>query len=113
MFLKPSNILLYNKAIDMRKQINGLAILISSLNQDPMEGIYIFYNRSFDKIKLIYFDEGGFCLFYKRLERGIFKIPDLNQEFYSLSASNLQYLLDGLDFSKLPKKKVKKYKIFY
>ena len=113
MLLKPSNILLYNKAIDMRKQIDGLAILVSSLGKDPMEGIYIFYNRSFDKVKMLYFDEGGFCLFYKRLERGMFKIANFDQEFYEITASQLSYLLDGLDFSKLPKRKIKKYKIFY
>jgi len=113
MLLKPSNILLYSKAIDMRKQIDGLSILISTLNKSPVEGIYIFYNRNFDKVKLLYFDEGGFCLFYKRLEKGRFTIPNQEEEFYQITASQLGYLLDGLDFSKLPKKRVRKYKIFY
>ena len=97
----------------MRKQIDGLAILISSLNKNPIDGIYIFYNRNFDKIKLLYFDEGGFCLFYKRLEKGRFTIPNQGEEFYQITASKLGYLLDGLDFSKLPKKRVRKYQIFY
>ena len=113
MLLKPSNILLYNKAIDMRKQIDGLSILISTLDKSPTQGIYIFYNRNFDKVKLLYFDEGGFCLFYKRLEKGRFTIPNQEEEFYQIIASQLCYLLDGLDFSKLPKKRVIKYKIFY
>lgn len=113
MLLKPSNILLYNKAVDMRKQIDGLAMLVSALDKSPTEGIYIFYNSKFDKVKILYFDEGGFCLFYKRLERGRFMLPSRRELFYQVTASELGYLLDGLDFKSLPKKKIKNYRIFY
>lgn len=113
MLLKPANILLYNSAVDMRKSIDGLSVLVSGLGRSPVDGVYIFYNRVFDKVKILYFDEGGFCLFYKRLERGIFRIPDFGEEFYALTASQLSYLLDGLDFSKLRKSSSKKYSIFY
>ncbi len=110
-----NNILLYNKAIDMRKQIDGLVVLVSStLNKNPSDGsAYLFYNRIFDKIKLLYYSEGGFCLFYKRLEKGLFVIPNNRDLSYQISISELSYLLSGLDINLLPKQESNSYKIFY
>jgi transposase len=110
-----NNILLYNKAIDMRKQIDGLVVLVSStLNKNPSDGsAYLFYNRIFDKIKLLYYSEGGFCLFYKSLEKGLFVIPNNRDLSYQISISELSYLLSGLDINLLPKQESNSYKIFY
>ena len=82
----------------MRKGINGLVIMIAdSLLLNPSDGsIYIFYNRSYNKLKLIYWDSNGFCLFYKILEREKFKIPQI-LSLRSLSYQQLRWLFDGLD----------------
>ena len=61
--------------IDMRKGIDGLAMLVQGvLDQDPFTGhLFVFRGRSRAKlIKIIYWDGTGFCLFTKRLEHGVF-----------------------------------------
>lgn len=111
----PSNkIYIYNHPIDMRKQINGLMILTSQLlNKNPSDGnIYIFYNKSFDKLKLLYFSNGGFCLFYKRMESSKFILPKIDDNYYSLTMAELRYLLDGLNLELLPKTVQNNYNIF-
>ena len=52
-------------------------------DQDPTSGhLFLFINRSRDRIKILFWDHGGFCIFYKRLERGTFQLlrsaPDLS-----------------------------------
>ena len=109
-----SKILLYSKPIDMRKSINGLSILISEhLNTNPSNGdIYIFHNKAYDKLKLLYWDRNGFCLWYKRLEIEKFKIP-LIKENRLISYEELRWLCDGLDINKLSGFKKINYKQFY
>ena len=93
----------------------GLVILVSSrLGMNPSDGsCYIFYNRSFDKIKLLYYSEGGFCLFYKRLEKGLCIIPESRDLTYRITSNQLSYLLSGLDIELLSKKPDHNYQIFY
>ena len=65
----PNNcqILLYNKTVDMRKSIDGLSIIISEhLHLNPSDGsIHIFYNKQYDKLKMLYWHKNGFNLLYK------------------------------------------------
>ena len=86
----------------MRKGINGLSIMIAdSLLLNPSDGsIYIFYNKSYDKLKLIYWDRNGFCLFYKILVRDRFKISQI-LSLRSLSYQQLRWLFDGLDIDNI------------
>ncbi len=67
----------YREAADMRKSFDGLCGLVSSrLGHNPMSGdVFIFVNKSRNRIKLLRWEAGGFVLFYKRLERGTFEIP--------------------------------------
>ena len=89
---------LYKEPVDMRKSIDGLSIVVSdNLNVNPMNSeIFVFYNRYGDKIKILYWDKNGFCLWYKRLEKGRFKIP-VGQPKYNMTSEQLRWLLDGLD----------------
>jgi transposase len=109
------NILVFNKAVDMRKQINGLQLVISSeLTQDPGNGdLFIFYNKSFNKLKILYFEEEGYCLLYKKLDKGCFKFPTRGDEYYSISQAELHYLLSGLELKAISKKVQQRAKIFY
>ena len=94
---------LYEVPVDMRKSIDGLSIVVAEkLGKNPTEAneIFLFYNRTADKLKLLYWNRNGFCLFYKRLEKGRFHIPK-TEAGYTLGAEQLRWLLDGLDITKL------------
>jgi len=95
---------------DMRKSIDGLCALIFDADQVPTNNhIYVFCNRVSDKLKLLYWDGNGFCLLYKRLEKGRFKIPQQAKNVL-ISHEELRWLLQGIDFQKLPKAPVFKLK---
>ena len=90
--------------VDFRKGINGLAALVeASMGHDPFsERLFVFCNRRRDRVKLLYWERNGFCLWQKRLEEDRFhwprKWPD---EVITLSAQQLNWLLDGYDISQL------------
>ena len=95
-------ILFYTVPVDMRCSINGLSMIVSArLEMDPAKGdLYLFFNKDRDRIKILYWQGNGFCLWHKRLEREKFKIP-LNQGILTLTLQQLRWLLDGLDYSSL------------
>lgn len=103
---------LYQDKVDMRKQIDGLSIIVSSnMNKDPCSGeIFLFCSKRSDKLKILYWDKNGFALFYKRLEKGSFKIPK-NKEI--LDYEQLCWLLSGLDISNLQGHKRLNYSTFF
>lgn len=104
----PSNlrILLYTPPVDMRKSIDGLCVVTQeNLLENPGCGtIFVFCNRVRDKLKLLYWDSNGFCLVYKRLEKGRFKVPIKGQALL-LNENDLRSLLAGIDFQKAPRKR--------
>jgi len=109
MFLAPPpmKILLCTTPTDMRKSIDGLCLLVDGdLGENPGCGsVYVFCNRARDKLKLLYWDGNGFCLLYKRLEKGRFKLPPLGENLV-LGLSELRWLLQGLNFKDVPKPQV-------
>ncbi len=66
---------LATEPVDMRKSINGLSVLVADkLEISPLSGsLFVFYNKARDKIKILYSDRNGFCLWYKRLEKHRFR----------------------------------------
>ncbi|HQV23640.1 MAG TPA: IS66 family insertion sequence element accessory protein TnpB [Agitococcus sp.] len=89
------------KPMDMRKSFDGMAGLVSSqLNQNPLSGhIFVFFNKRGDKVKLLYWDRNGYCCWYKRLERGVFRLPRVRGNGFTLSMSDLSLLLEGIDLT--------------
>lgn len=69
---------LYREPADMRKSFDSLCGLVTAgLKRDPLSGeVFVFINRRRTHIKLLVWDRNGFVLFYKRLERGSFEIPE-------------------------------------
>ena len=68
--------------------------------QDPCSGhLFLFLNRSRDRLKILFWDRDGFCIFYKRLERGTFQLltASNDKEGIELDYSQLVKLLGGLD----------------
>jgi transposase len=110
-----AKIFIAGASVDMRKSINGLMIaVIENLKGEPQSGsLFVFYNKRIDKIKILYWDRNGFCLWYKRLEKGKFKIPMFDDKCLEMTVRQLNWLLDGLDFTKLKGYKELKYSTFY
>lgn len=88
---------------DMRKEINGLSILVEgALELDPFSGhLFVFCNRGKTTIKVLYWDRNGFCLFQKRLEKHRFQWPESKEEVMEFGTRELTFLLEGLDIRSL------------
>ena len=84
---------------DMRKSINGLALLVEeNFRLDLFTGsLFAFCNRKRDRVKIIYWDRNGFCLWMKRLEKEVFRWPESEMEVIEISQTALGWLLHGLD----------------
>ena len=93
-------IYLHREPVDFRKQINGLAVIVeSAMALDPFaEAFYLFRNRRGDRVKILYWERNGFCLWQKRLERHRFVWPTTESgAVLTLSGMQLNALLDGFD----------------
>jgi len=87
--------------IDARKSIDSLSCLVQDkFNDNPQSGnLFVFFNKGKDKVKILYWDEIGFALYYKRLEKHRFAVPKLTgQSSLEITEVQLQGLLSGLDF---------------
>ena len=87
-------------ATDMRRGFDGLAALVQTqLEADPFSGqIFVFRGRRGDRIKLLWWDGDGLCLFCKRLEQGRFVWPQATSGSVSLTTAQLAMLLEGIDW---------------
>lgn len=109
-------IYVYTQAVDMRKSINGLVvILLETFKQNPQSGdCYLFVNRKHNKIKCLKWDANGFILYYKRLETGQFNYSKyLSDEKTVVTEKQLKALLMGLDFYLLGQHPEDKYQDFF
>jgi len=90
-------------ATDMRKGFDSLASLVeSALTLDPLSGhLFVFRSRRGDRIKILWWDRDGYCLWYKRLERGSFRFPAASTanepKGVEVKAADLMMILDGVD----------------
>jgi transposase len=102
-----NRIYLYRGACDMRKSFDGLSgIIRSELGADPLSGsLFVFVNRRRSMVKLLYWDRDGLALWYKRLEKGCFILPDRYPGDGHIERSDLVMLLEGI----VPKKVGKRY----
>jgi transposase len=85
---------------DMRKGFDGLAALVQlSLHEDPFSGqLFVFRGRRGDRVKILWWDGDGLCLFAKRLERGRFVWPRATDGTVHLTQAQLSMLLEGIDW---------------
>ena len=86
--------------MDMRKQFNGLwALAAETLREDPRQGaLFVFTNKPRDRLKMLYWDGSGVWVLAKRLEKGRFIWPSPADGMVGISASQLAYMLDGIDW---------------
>jgi len=98
-------VFLYRLPTDMRKSFNGLVALTeSALKQDPLSGsLFVFVNRRRDRIKILYWGQSGFCIWYQQLQKGTYQLPAggaLEElETIEVTRSQLSLILDGIDLS--------------
>jgi transposase len=95
-----ARVYLHRAPVDMRKQIDGLALLAKEvIGQDPSSGaLFGFINARRNKLKLLVWEKNGFIVWYKRLERDKFHWPrDHDEQVVTLSGEQLNWLLDGYD----------------
>jgi len=96
-----SQIYLFRNKTDMRKSFCGLCTLVYQHRQVPNDGsYYVFVNRTKTHIKILYWDGDGLALWYKRLEKGTFVIPDDPGDTVVLERRQLAMLMEGI----IPKK---------
>lgn len=88
--------------VDMRKSFDTLsAIVREHLGLNPLSGsLFLFFNKKGDKVKVLFWDRNGFCLHYKRLQRGRFKRPEggsTGTRHLVIDEMALKMLLEGMD----------------
>ena len=101
-----TRIYFYRPSCDMRKSFDGLCGLIrSELGEDPLSGsLFVFLNRRRNMIKCLYWDRDGFAIWFKRLERGCFNLPDIAASDGRIDRLQLTLLLEGVVAKKVSKR---------
>jgi len=100
-----TKVYLARDATDMRRSFRGLLALTEAvLRQESASGhLFMFLNRRRDLMKILYWDGTGFCIWYKRLERGSFQLPAAaaaaEQPGLELSTAQLSLILQGIDLT--------------
>jgi transposase len=104
----PGRVFLCTLATDMRKSFDSLAALVQQhLGQDPLSGdLFVFRSKRGDRLKLLYWDNDGLAIWYKRLEEGTFAFPAPDEQRTAVGShglairpAELAMLLDGIDLA--------------
>ena len=110
----PGRVFVCTLPTDMRKSFDSLAALVQThLDQDALSGdLFVFRSRRGDRIKLLFWDEDGYMLCYKRLEEGTFVLPAADGKRVAVGAhglvlrpAELAMLLDGVDLAHVKRQK--------
>jgi transposase len=99
----PGRVSIYvaTEPLDLRRSFDGLAAIVREvLRQDPLSGaLFLFFNRAADRCKALWWDRSGYCLLYKRLERGTFRAPRAvtpGATSVVIDAAELAKILEGI-----------------
>jgi len=105
--LPTTTIFLATAPTDLRKAYDGLAVLVrQSLGQDPLSGsLYVFCNRRRDRLKILFWEEGGYWLCARRLEQGTFRWPQREEACARYRREELVLLLGGIDLKQTQARK--------
>lgn len=97
-----TRIFVYSQPTDMRKSFNGLSGLVSEhFDTALLSGhLFLFFSRRRDCIKILAWDRDGLVIWYKRLERGSFQLPEFgSQQSLEIDHAELMMLLQGIDLA--------------
>lgn len=97
--LSSTKIFVSNSPVDFRKGIDGLSEYVTTeYSSNPLDGLYVFYNKNKDKLKILFWHNNGFVLIQKRLENSRF-IINKSEDILEIDNKQLSWLLAGLDWS--------------
>ena len=87
--------------LDMRRSFDALAEHVRViLSHDPLSGhLFVFRNRTGQRLKILWWDADGYAIYYKRLECGTFQFPSSGEKSIAISSEQLMKLLRGLDMA--------------
>ena len=105
-------IYLCREFIDFRKSIDGLAAVVEEKGLDPFgKYLFIFCSRTRSRLKILYWDQTGFALWYKRLEKEKFHWPkSYAQDVIEMDAEKLRWLLSGINVWKIKSHEILQFK---
>lgn len=95
-------ILLCATPTDMRKSFDTLAALVRDfMGGDPLSGhLFVFRNKAGDRVKILYWERTGYCLWCKRLEQGTFRFPTAGSKSgVEVAATDLWLMLEGVELA--------------
>ena len=99
--IPPNTKLWFASAVDLRLGFDGLANVVrTQLAADPLSGhLFVFTNRSANRLKVLYWGGHGLCLWCSRLEVGRYHFPEATTAGIELSAAQFAMILEGIDLS--------------
>jgi transposase len=109
----PNRVFICTQPADMRKSFDGLAALVQQhLGCDPLSGdLFVFRSKRGDRVKLLWWNDDGYALWYKRLEEGTFPWPNadgtrtpVGTHGLTLRPAELAMLLDGIELSNVQRR---------
>jgi transposase len=97
-----AKVFLASQPVDFRKGPDGLMSLVREAGADPFSGaLYVFRSKRADRIKIVWWDGTGLCLYAKRLETSRFCWPRISQSRVQLTLAQLLALVDGMDWKQV------------
>lgn len=100
---------LYHGRADMRNSFDGFCGIVKSrLGKDPLSGdVFIFINKRRNLVKLLKWEQGGFELYYKRLETGTLELPEIEKDalYCQISWPVLVMMIEGISIKKIIQRK--------
>jgi transposase len=98
--------------VDMRSSFDRLSgIATEQIGYDARSGaLFVFYGRRRDALKVLFFDGSGMCIFYKRLDRHTFRLPEPQVEgarHVEVDDATLETLLDGIEVDATPARRAR------
>lgn len=99
---KEMPVYMYNGIVDMRMSFDRLAAKVKEELECSVisGGLYVFFGRHRDRVKILYWERDGYCIWQKRLEAGKFKIES-GAGYETVEVLDLEELLSGMDFSRI------------
>ena len=92
---------------DMRCSFEGLSNRVQMvIEQDPLSGhLFVFLNRQRDYIKVLYWHDGGYCIWSKRLEQGTFELPIGDESHAEIDTNKLMLMIEGISLKSVKKRR--------